>query len=48
MLLASQNGAEQCLKLLKNLETELKPDQVDEAKHRASTWKPQSHPGFTY
>ena len=48
MLLASQHGAEQCLQELKKLETEMTPDQVDEAKRRAAAWKPQPHPGFSY
>jgi uncharacterized protein len=48
MLLASQNGAEQCMQALKTIETEMKPEQVDEAKRRAAAWKPQPHPGFTY
>ena len=47
-LLASHNGAEQCLQPMKKLEAEMKPDQVDEAKRRAAAWKPQPHPGFTY
>ena len=47
-LIASQNGAEQCLQTLKSLEPEMKLEQVNEAKRRASEWKPQPHPGFTY
>jgi hypothetical protein len=48
MLLASQAGAEQCRQPLKTLETQMKADQVEEAKRRAAAWKPQPHPGFTY
>ncbi|MBZ5672532.1 MAG: sel1 repeat family protein, partial [Acidobacteriia bacterium] len=48
MHLASQNGAEQCSLGLKALETEMKPDQVNEAKRRAAAWKPQPHPSFNY
>ena len=48
MLLASQHGVEQCLQELKKLETEMTPDQVDEAKRRAAAWRPQPHPGFNY
>jgi hypothetical protein len=48
MLLASQTGAEQCRQPLKTLETQMKPDQLEEAKRRAAAWKPQPHPGFAY
>jgi len=48
MLLASKNGAEQCLQFLKPLEAAMKSNEVEEARRRAAAWSPQPHPQFNY
>lgn len=47
-LLATRHGTEQCGRGLKALESQMRPEQIQEAKRRAATWKATPHPAFNY